>query len=211
MLCSPHFWGRMDRWHQPTLLFSTGTTDDKHKACTALAVCLPCSRDSQRALEGQNSFAAHTNAWIVPIFCRKNCSLIENGKVIHLHSKGKLYPGYWSSRQLLLLPMDVEMSRMSGSLWKGAGVSGRWPTKSFCKDGFYLTSKLCMAHAHTHTQPGRGEPSNDWPWEGNEHCCLSLPSSLPCALFSPLFFVWFGIKSLDKVKVKKVFIFQHAP
>lgn len=82
----------MDRWHQATFLFSTGTTGVKHKACTPLAVCSPWS------LEGHNSFAAHTNTWIMPIFCRKNCSLIKNGKVIHLQSKGKLHPGYWSSR-----------------------------------------------------------------------------------------------------------------
>lgn len=75
-------------------------TDVKHKACTPLAVCLPCSRDSwcKVLLEGHNSFAAHTNIWIMPICCRKNCSLIKNGKVIRLQSKVKLYAGYWSSR-----------------------------------------------------------------------------------------------------------------
>lgn len=48
----------------------------------------------------------------------------------------------------------------------------------------------CAWSIHTHTQPGRGEPRNDSSWEGNEHHCLSLPSSLPCALFSPLSYIW---------------------
>lgn len=48
----------------------------------------------------------------------------------------------------------------------------------------------CAWSIHTHAQPGRGEPRNDSPWEGNEHHCLSLPSSLPCALFPPLSYIW---------------------
>lgn len=98
MLCSPHLCDGMDRRHQSMLFFSTGTTDVKHKACTPLALCLPCCRDSWWSLEGHNSFAAHTNTWIMPIFCRKNRRLIKNGKMIHLQSKVKLSPGYWSSR-----------------------------------------------------------------------------------------------------------------
>lgn len=54
-------------------------------------------RDSWWSLEG-HIFVTHTNTWIMPIFCRKNCRLIKNGKVIHLQSKVKLSPGYWSSR-----------------------------------------------------------------------------------------------------------------
>lgn len=202
MLCSPHVCGRMDRCHQSMLLLSTAITDAKHKACTPLAVHLPCSRDSWWSLEGHNSFAAHTNTWIVPTFCRKNKWQGDT-----FAAQSETIPRLFEQ----LLAMDVEMIRMSGSLWKGTGLPGRWPTRSFCKDGFHITSELCMVHAHTHSGWERG--AQEWLTLGRKRASLSLslPSSLPCAFFSPLFYMWFGIKSLDKVKVKKVFIFPHTP
>lgn len=145
MLCSPHVCGRRDRCHQSMLLLSTGITDVKHKACTPLAVRLPHSRDSRWSLEGHNSFAAWTNTWIVPTFCRK-----------------------------------VEASE------KERGTLGGGQLRAFARMDFtWLLS--CAWSMHTHAQPGTGEPRNDSPWEENEHCCLSLRSSLPCAFFSPLF------------------------
>lgn len=95
---------------------------------------------------------------------------------------------------------------------KELGSLGGGQQRAFARM-YFTRLPSCARSMQKHAQLRRGEPRNDSPWEGNEneHCCLSLPSSLPCALFSPLFYVWFGIKSLDKVKIKNVFIFQHAP
>lgn len=104
---APHVCGRMDRCHQSMLLLSTAITDAKHKACTPLAVHLPCSRDSWWSLEGHNSFAAHTNTWIVPTFCRKNKWQGDT-----FAAQSETIPRLFEQ----LLAMDVEMIRMSGSL-----------------------------------------------------------------------------------------------
>lgn len=174
MLCSPHVCGRMDRCHQSMLLLSTAITDAKHKACTPLAVHLPCSRDSWWSLEGHNSFAAHTNTWIVPTFCRKNKWQGDT-----FAAQSETIPRLFEQ----LLAMDVEMIRMSGSLWKGTGLPGRWPTRSFCKDGFHMTSELCMVHAHTHSGWERG--AQEWLTLGRKRASLSLSPlfTAMCLLF----------------------------
>lgn len=75
MLCSPYLCGGMDRWHQSMLLFSTGITDVKHKACTPLAVCLAPGtptgpwKDTTALQHAQipgpcPSFAGRTAAWL---------------------------------------------------------------------------------------------------------------------------------------------------
>lgn len=82
-----------------------------------------------------------------------------------------------------LLAMDVEMIRMSGSLWKGTGLPGRWPTRSCCKDGFHMTSELCMVHAHTHSGWERG--AQEWLTLGRKRASLSLSPlfTAMCLLF----------------------------